>query len=128
PARDTPAAASTQEEGPALRNVPSRIPWPCRWPGCRLLITHGTYCQPHERRTGALTNTRPLPPNWWKLRKMVLAEEPFCRKCKEEGRIVRATQVDHIIARADGGTDDRENLQGLCDPHGAQKTWQETHR
>jgi 5-methylcytosine-specific restriction enzyme A len=41
----------------------------------------------------------------------VLAEEPTCRICGAP-----ATDVDHIQAAEDGGTDARENLRGLCNP------------
>src|SRR2546427_12816651 len=104
------------------------MPWPCRWPGCRGLISRGIYCQPHERRSRELAHVRPLLRNWWKLRKMVLAEEPFCREHKKRGQIVLSTQVDHIKSRDEGGSDARDNLQGLCASCGAAKTWQETHR
>lgn len=40
----------------------------------------------------------------------ILMDEPLCRECRKAGRIVPATDVDHIVARADGGTDDRSNL------------------
>ena len=37
----------------------------------------------------------------------------------------RASDVDHIIRPADGGTDDDSNLQALCTYHHAQKTGRE---
>ena len=48
---------------------------------------------------------------WRKLRAQVLREEPWCRRCGRE-----STEVDHRIPRSQGGTDDRENLQGVCKP------------
>ena len=47
---------------------------------------------------------------WRKLRRHVLSLDPMCRVCKRE----IATEVDHINRKADGGSDDVENLQGLC--------------
>ena len=41
---------------------------------------------------------------WRKLRAQILMDEPLCRECRKAGRIVPATDVDHIVARADGGT------------------------
>jgi len=49
--------------------------------------------------------------NWELRRARVLREEPLCRVCG-----VPATDVDHIVAHADGGTDNRENLRAVCKP------------
>ena len=49
---------------------------------------------------------------WQRLRRQVLAEEPLCRACKP--RVTAAVAVDHIVPKAKGGTDDRANLQPLC--------------
>jgi 5-methylcytosine-specific restriction protein A len=55
----------------------------------------------------------------------VLEAEPLCRTCAETGRAVVAVTVDHIIAKALGGTDDQDNLQPLCDPCHKAKTARE---
>jgi 5-methylcytosine-specific restriction protein A len=52
---------------------------------------------------------------WQKLRSQVLRAEPLCRQCNREGRVVAATDVDHIVPKAKGGSDDRSNLQPLCE-------------
>jgi hypothetical protein len=49
---------------------------------------------------------------WQKLRKVVLADEPLCRFCYEQGRIVAAEEVDHIDG--DSFNNDRDNLRPLC--------------
>jgi 5-methylcytosine-specific restriction protein A len=46
----------------------------------------------------------------------VIAEEPFCRACLKQGKHVRTDVVDHIVPLAWGGSDDRSNKQGLCEP------------
>ena len=50
-------------------------------------------------------------PAWRRLRVKVLLRDPMCmsRGCRR-----LATVADHIIPRRQGGTDDLENLQGLC--------------
>jgi 5-methylcytosine-specific restriction enzyme A len=53
---------------------------------------------------------------WQRRRAQVLREQPNCY-C---GR--PATDVDHIRAVADGGTDNRENLRSLCRQHHKQHT------
>jgi len=49
-----------------------------------------------------------------RIRAQVLREEPLCRMCLAKGRTTASEEVDHIIPLEDDGTDDRENLQGLC--------------
>lgn len=51
---------------------------------------------------------------WQVIRKSVLAVEPFCRSCAANGLGVPATHVDHIKPKSLGGTNDRSNLQPLC--------------
>jgi 5-methylcytosine-specific restriction protein A len=61
-------------------------------------------------------------------RKQVLAEEPFCRLCLEQGLYVATDVIDHIVNLAEGGSDDRENKQGLCNPCHDAKTQAEARR
>jgi 5-methylcytosine-specific restriction protein A len=62
------------------------------------------------------------------LRAQVMREEPLCRACLADGITTRAEHVDHIVAKIDGGADERSNLQGLCRRHHAIKTAEETRR
>jgi hypothetical protein len=55
--------------------------------------------------------------DWSRIRAEVLGAEPRCISCG-----AHATTVDHIIARALGGTDARSNLQALCGPFHRRKT------
>lgn len=55
--------------------------------------------------------------DWRRIRAQVLKSEPRCRSCG-----VKATTVDHIVPRAFGGSDRRENLQPLCRHCHAEKT------
>ena len=45
-----------------------------------------------------------------------LRAEPYCRDCAQKGIKRLAVEVDHIIALADGGTDDDDNVRSLCKP------------
>jgi 5-methylcytosine-specific restriction protein A len=63
-------------------------------------------------------------PAWEKIRRMALAREPLCRHCKAIGRVVAASQVDHILV-PNGNTAlqrDLENMQALCHRHHSMKT------
>lgn len=52
--------------------------------------------------------------HWQRLRAVILGREPLCRPCGQVGKTSAATQVDHVIAKAFGGTDDDANLQPIC--------------
>ena len=45
-----------------------------------------------------------------------LAGEPFCRDCLADGHPRDASEVDHIIPIALGGSDDDNNIRCLCKP------------
>jgi 5-methylcytosine-specific restriction protein A len=53
-----------------------------------------------------------------KMRERVLREEPLCRMCFDATprRYTPSGIADHIIPKAEGGTDDRSNYQALGDP------------
>jgi 5-methylcytosine-specific restriction protein A len=53
---------------------------------------------------------------WQRLRKQVLLKQPLCAECQRQGKITRATIVDHIKPHK-GNLDlfwDEDNLQSLC--------------
>lgn len=68
----------------------------------------------------ARTTTKPKP-NWGKgrggrpwrrLRDKILARDLYtCQSC---GRVGGQLEIDHIVNKAQGGTDDESNLQTLC--------------
>ena len=56
----------------------------------------------------------------WRIHKMwVLREQPLCPRSGEAGKVVPATEVDHVIPVSQGGTDDYDNLAS---------TWAYHHR
>lgn len=48
-------------------------------------------------------------------RALFFRQYPLCRHCELRGRTTPATQLDHIVALANGGSDTPDNWQGLCD-------------
>lgn len=48
------------------------------------------------------------------MRRRVFAANPLCAECERQGRYTPAAELDHIVPIAHGGTDDWQNLQGLC--------------
>jgi len=52
---------------------------------------------------------------WESLRASILQRDQFlCRACFDAGRYTEATEVDHIVPRHKGGTNDRANLRAIC--------------
>ena len=67
---------------------------------------------------------------WTKLRLVILARDKhLCRPCKAKGKLTPATAVDHIKAKANGGTDEHANLRSICtDCHKAKTAEDQGHR
>ncbi len=51
---------------------------------------------------------------WQKLRRVILARDPLCVPCLAAGHITASAEVDHIKSKADGGSDEPDNLRGIC--------------
>ena len=49
-----------------------------------------------------------------KIRRDHFRENPLCVQCEKEGRISLATELDHIVPIAHGGSESDSNRQGLC--------------
>lgn len=106
--------------------MPSRPPRPCRKRGCReTTLDKSGYCETHKpgedgwsKWQGGKSDTeRGYGWSWRKLRKQVLERDCYlCQECLRNGRTTEGNQVDHIKQKAQGGTDDMENLQTLCKP------------
>ncbi len=109
--------------------MPRRPPLPCVAAGCGALVDGGGRCPKHtsERqaaydRARGSSSARGYGRRWRKLRAFILASEPLCRDCSAHGRVTAATDVDHIVSKRRGGTDDPCNLQPLCGSCHASKT------
>ena len=76
-------------------------------------------------------HTRGYGSTWTKLRETIIKRDfGLCQACKREGRLnpYRKGQgfaVDHIIAKAAGGTDEPGNLELKCGPCHLAKTERE---
>lgn len=100
--------------------MPQRPRVPCKHPGCPKLAAYGqSYCEEHapQRRSDRKNTTqRGYDGRWQKASKRFLRAHPFCVRCKERGKLVEATVVDHIIPhRGDKALFwDEKNWQPLC--------------
>lgn len=66
---------------------------------------------------------------WRKFREQFLIKNPLCVRCKQEGYLKPANEVDHIIPHK-GDKElfwDSDNLQALCKSCHSRKTRQEQH-
>jgi HNH endonuclease len=102
--------------------MPARIPKACRKQGCKNTTTHSSgYCELHlgcgwqRHQQGKTASQRGYGSQWRALRTVALERDKYlCQECLKKGRYVTATTVDHIIAKAHGGSDNLSNLQSLC--------------
>lgn len=120
--------------------MPQKPLSPCRETGCCAKAVPGySYCEEHlpahiqpdrydkERPT---TTQRGYGYRWQKYRLKYLAAHPFCVMCLQEGKYVKATDVDHIKPhRGDPKLMwDPANLRSLCRFHHSVKTGlEDTH-
>lgn len=91
----------------------------CAEPGCPALVPRGR-CAAHSRERWAgrqarlgHSAARGYGAAWRRLRAQVGREEGTCRLC---GAPSTPWICDHIVPKVQGGTDDRSNLQRLCQP------------
>lgn len=56
------------------------------------------------------------------LRARMFRDNPLCVLCASAGKTSEAVELDHIVALVNDGTNDPENMQGLCRTCHADKT------
>lgn len=104
--------------------MPARPPSICRQPGCGVAIAKPGYCAAHARPAGGwqqdsargTRQERGYGAEWEQIRSRILARACGlceCEACRRLGRVRRATEVDHVLPKAQGGTDDDANLQAI---------------
>jgi Restriction endonuclease len=105
--------------------MPPRAKSICRAQGCNALIDAPGYCETHSHlKTSSWGSSaqrgsrhaRGYGTAWDKLRAQVLRRDCGmcqCDECRTSGRVRPATEVDHHIPKAEGGTDDLSNLRAI---------------
>jgi len=104
--------------------MPERAMHPCAYHGCPGL-TRSKYCPLHKaheqqeekqyaRERGGAAQ-RGYDSVWQLLRLTYLHQHPICEQCQQNGLIVPAVLVHHIVPIKDGGARlDPSNLRSLC--------------
>lgn len=68
-------------------------------------------------------------PEWDRTRKRILERDSrLCQPCLRQDVLQPAKEVDHVRPKAEGGTDDDNNLQAICGPCHRRKTAEESAR
>ena len=119
--------------------MPSAAPKPCRHAGCGKLVRDGSgYCEQHQadRKIGKFADKhrgsrheRGYGSAWDKTRKIILSRDKgLCQPCMRDGKFRPARIVDHIKPKFEGGTDDHDNLESVCQACSDRKTQEEAQR
>ncbi len=98
--------------------MPRRAPHPCAYPGCPRLVQPGErYCAEHQAeawrrqdRNRGTSSERGYDARWREARDAYIEQHPVCERCRR----AKATEVHHIVAKRDGGSDESINLLALC--------------
>lgn len=85
-----------------MPHSPAKI---CNW--CNGSYRKACTCKNSKRPS---SHARGYGRRWRELRSLVINRDPICRQCRDH----LTQEVDHIKRKADGGSDDLNNLQGLC--------------
>ncbi|QOK96571.1 HNH endonuclease [Ralstonia pseudosolanacearum] len=104
--------------------MPARPCSICRHPACGVTIAKPGYCNKHQRPAGGWRDDRErgsrhargYGADWERTRARILGRSGGlceCDECARLGRVRLATEVDHIVPKARGGTDDDDNLQAI---------------
>jgi len=107
--------------------MPWAAPRACTTPGCPGRAARRGPCPACEAkrkagvdaRRGSAAQRQYTSSEWRRTRTRVLARDPVCcvAGCGQP-----STDVDHVVPRAAGGSDDDSNLRGLCHRHHSAKT------
>jgi 5-methylcytosine-specific restriction enzyme A len=120
----------------ALCAMAKAAPRPCTRPGCTALVSDGTArCKDHPHESSFASKERGTRQQrgygaeWDRLRLVILKRDKYlCQVCLRKGIVTSCNIVDHIVPKAEHGTDDPGNLQSICRPCHQEKTLAESLR
>ena len=118
-------------------SMPAFAPRPCAQLGCGVLVMHGaSRCAQHQVREASFADKRRgsrqergYGAAWDKTRLRILARDGgVCQPCLRDGCLHVGKEVDHVLPKCEGGSDDDANLQTICTQRHRRKTQAESIR
>jgi 5-methylcytosine-specific restriction protein A len=108
--------------------MPAKPPVPCRT--CKKsTVNDNKYCDTHQDNAVGWISRKSAwqgkgSTRQWRVKRarILKRDRGLCVKCLEEEIFTQATEVDHILNKASGGTEMDSNLMSLCKWHHNQKT------
>ncbi|MNM21452.1 HNH endonuclease [compost metagenome] len=117
--------------------MPPKPPRPCRTALCaRKTTSRSGYCDAHAHlasgwnQPGRQTaEQRGYDSEWRKLSAAIQKRDRYlCQPCLKTGCVTPSSATDHVIPKAEGGTDAPQNLQAICTECHKTKTMAERDR
>ena len=108
----------------------TRAPKLCAAKGCHARVPPGLQCAKHPKPNGGWKHALPTSQRgystaaWKRARTACLEREPLCYICRR----AKSTTADHVVPKAEGGTDSPTNLKGACKGCQATKASREGNR
>ena len=107
--------------------MPTSAPRPCNHPGCSELVKSGR-CEVHQKVQRKQQDAhRDRGPRFYdkrrwrdRIRPHQLSQYPLCEACSLVGKVVAATDVDHVDGNPNNNSTD--NLMSLCHSCHSKKT------
>lgn len=109
--------------------MPPRAKRPCRQPMCPATTQDPKgYCEAHahlavgwNKPGRATAEQRGYDAEWRRIRAVILKRDRYLCQCEDcKGMRLTATEVDHIVPKSRGGTNEYSNLRAInCDCHAA---------
>ena len=105
--------------------MPAKFPKPCRKTNCPNVTTERAgYCSDHMATENTWNKWQQIKGNvtqrgyghrWRKIRTLIIERDSgLCQQCIRNGRVTAGLDVDHILPKSQGGSDNYVNLELLC--------------
>ena len=112
---------------------PTRPLYACTVPMCPNRSVKPGRCAVHQQQRRQQSDSergtsseRGYDAEWRRVRARHLHDYPWCVMCEAKGVMTEATEVDHVLELAKGGTHAKENLRSMCHSHHSQRTARES--